>query len=49
VKVWGIIAIAVILAVVIVIVTGVGGPHGPSRHMSGNTAADRTASGGGPE
>jgi hypothetical protein len=33
VKVLGIIAIVLALLVVTVIVTGVGGPHGPGRHL----------------
>jgi hypothetical protein len=33
VKVSGIIAIIVVLLVMTVIFTGVGGPHGPGRHM----------------
>jgi hypothetical protein len=33
VKVSGIIAVSLVLLVVIVVFTGVGGPHGPGRHM----------------
>lgn len=33
VKVSGIIAIAMILLVIVVVFTGVGGPHGPGRHL----------------
>ena len=33
VKVFGIIAVSLVLLVVIVVFTGVGGPHGPGRHM----------------
>ena len=41
VKVFGIIAIALILLVVVVVVTGLGGEHGPSRHiLSGGAAGD---------
>ena len=34
VKVSGIIAVALALLVAIAILTGVGGPHGPDRHVS---------------
>ena len=33
VKVFGIIAIGLVLLFVIVVLTGVGGPHGPGRHV----------------
>lgn len=33
VKVSGIIAIALVLLVIVVVFTGVGGPHGPGRHL----------------
>ena len=36
VKVGGIIAALVILLVLIIVLSGVGGPHGPGRHMSGS-------------
>ena len=40
VKVSGLIAIVLVLLVAIVLFTGVGGPHGPARHMpSGGTPA----------
>jgi hypothetical protein len=54
VKVSGIIVVVLVLLVGIVLVTGVGGAHGPGRHMpSGDTppsgvTEDRTPSGGGP-
>jgi hypothetical protein len=38
VKVFGIIAIVLALFVLFVVLTGVGGPHGPSRHMSSSGA-----------
>ncbi len=34
VKVFGIVVLALVLAVVVILVTGVGGEHGPRRHMS---------------
>lgn len=56
-KVFGIIALVLVLLFIIVKFTGVGGPHGPGRHMpsgdtGGNTPAssvteDPTPSGGG--
>jgi hypothetical protein len=46
VKVSGIIAIALVLLVIIVIFTGIGGPHGPSRHLSSGDFGDRAADGG---
>ena len=46
VKVSGIVAIALILLVIIVIFTGIGGPHGPSRHLSSGDVGDRAANGG---
>ncbi len=40
VKVFGTIAIGVVLLVVIIVFTGVGGPHGPGRHIpSGDAGA----------
>jgi hypothetical protein len=33
VKVLGIVAIVLILLFAVVILTGIGGPHGPARHM----------------
>ena len=33
VKVFGIIALVLVLLVGIIIITGVGGPHGPGRHI----------------
>ncbi len=33
VKVFGIIVIVLVLLVVVALVTGVGGPHGPGRHI----------------
>lgn len=35
VKVSGIIVIVLVLMVVIVMFTGIGGPHGPGRHIAG--------------
>ncbi|MCQ3973430.1 MAG: hypothetical protein DPW09_08305 [Anaerolineae bacterium] len=41
VKVFGIIALILILLVVIIMFTGVGGPHGPGRHLpSGDADGD---------
>jgi len=41
VKVFGIIAIGLVLLVVIMVFTGVGGPHGPGRHIpSGDAGGD---------
>ena len=37
VKIFGIIALIVILLVVVVLVTGIGGEHGPGRHMRPST------------
>ena len=38
VKVFGIVALALVLVIAIIIKTGVGGQHGPARHMpSGDT------------
>ena len=57
VTVAGIIVIALVLLVVILLVTGIGGPHGPGRHMpTSDTGGDAppnltdraTPSGGGP-
>ena len=48
VKVSGIIAAALALAAVVVILTGVGGPHGPGRHMpidAADTAPDELSGG----
>ncbi len=46
VKVSGIIAAALALAAVVLILTGVGGPHGPDRHMPINAAEINELSGG---
>ncbi|RWB99012.1 hypothetical protein [Mesorhizobium sp.] len=40
VKVSGIIAIILVLLVMTVIFTGVGGPHGPGRHMPPSSVAE---------
>ncbi len=41
VKVFGIIVVVVVLLVVVVLVTGLGGEHGPGRHMpSGDAGGD---------
>jgi hypothetical protein len=42
VKVFGIIALVVVLLVVIVMFTGVGGGHGPGRHMPSGGAGGPT-------
>ena len=53
VKIAGIIAVVLVLLVSIIMLTGVGGPHGPGRHMpSGgappvNVMTDDRSSGGG--
>ena len=41
VKVSGIIVIVLALLVVIAIFTGIGGPHGPGRHLSASDDAGR--------
>jgi hypothetical protein len=43
VKVFGILAIGLVLLVAIVVFTGVGGPHGPGRHMQSGDAGGGTA------
>jgi len=43
VKVFGAIALVVVLLVVVVMVTGVGGEHGPGRHSGGGDGPDRQA------
>jgi hypothetical protein len=46
VKVSGIVAIGLVLLVVIILVTGIGGPHGPGRHIrSGDAGGGTTPSG----
>ena len=53
VKIAGIVAIVLVLLVSIIVFTGVGGPHGPSRHMPSGSAppanviTDDGSSGGG--
>lgn len=42
VKVFGIIGIVLVLLVVIIMFTGVGGEHGPSRHMRSGDAGGHT-------
>ena len=42
VKVFGIIALILVLLVVIMIFTGIGGPHGPGRHMPSGDAGSPT-------
>jgi hypothetical protein len=44
VKVSGIIGLAVVLLIVVVLVTGLGGPHSPSRHLAGLMGNDAPAS-----
>jgi hypothetical protein len=46
VKVSGIIAMVVVLLVILMIFTGIGGPHGPNRHMSSGYLGSATADGG---
>ena len=45
VKIVGIIALVVVLLVAILMLTGVGGDHGPGRHMPSGDAGDRPPSG----
>jgi len=45
VKVSGIIVIVLVLLVVIIMVTGVGGAHGPGRHMPSGAPGSHTPSG----
>jgi hypothetical protein len=33
VKISGIVAVALVLLIAIIILTGIGGPHGPARHL----------------
>jgi hypothetical protein len=40
VKVFGIIVIVVVLLVGIILITGVGGPHGPGRHIPSGDAVE---------
>ena len=40
VKVFGIIALILVLLVVIIIVTGLGGEHGPGRHLPSGAVGD---------
>ena len=40
VKVFGIIALVLVLLVVIIMFTGVGGPHGPGRHIPSGDAVE---------
>ena len=42
VKVFGIVVLALILVVVLVMVTGIGGEHGPGRHMRSGGAGGGT-------
>ena len=39
VKVFGIVVLVLVLVIVIIMATGVGGEHGPGRHMSSGAAA----------
>ena len=39
VKVSGIVVAAIVLLIAIVVVTGIGGPHGPGRHMQSSNAS----------
>lgn len=41
VKVFGIVAVVLLLAGFVLLVTGVGGPHGPDRHLRSGDAAGR--------
>ena len=42
VKVFGIIALVLVLLVVVIMATGVGGDHGPGRHMPSGGAGGQT-------
>lgn len=44
VKAFGIVALVLILLIVIVLVTGLGGEHGPGRHTPSGSAGDDTSS-----
>ena len=44
VKVFGIIALVLVLLVVVVLVTGIGGEHGPSRHLPSSDVGSDTPS-----
>ncbi len=41
VKAFGIIAIVVVLLIGFILITGLGGPHGPQRHGSAGGGSDR--------
>ena len=43
VKVAGLIAIVVIVLIAFILITGIGGPHGPFRHLPGGGADAPTA------
>jgi hypothetical protein len=49
VKVSGIVACVLVLLAAIIIVTGIGGPHGPGRHGWSAETGDRNATGQAPE
>jgi len=44
VTIFGIVVLVLILVVVVIMATGVGGEHGPRRHMSSGGAAEHVAS-----
>jgi hypothetical protein len=44
VKTSGIIGVAIVLVIVLALVTGLGGPHSPSRHLAGLMGHDAPAS-----
>lgn len=48
VKISGIIFGALVLLIIIMVFTGIGGPHGPGRHLSSGAASDQTSLADGP-
>lgn len=42
VKIFGIIALLLALLIVFIVFTGIGGPHGPSRHVPSTDAGGKT-------
>jgi hypothetical protein len=45
VKLFGIAALVLALIILMVIFTGIGGPHGPGRHLQGAVVGDEAANG----
>jgi hypothetical protein len=44
VRIFGIIALVLVLVIAIIIITGIGGPHGPSRHLPSSGGDGQTES-----